>query len=92
MESFLPYDERTAKAITDVGRRIVRRMAKRFLTKKLVKNLVFSKIIDIFAQMKQIKKRKATGVLAEMLKRITPESIEKTRLEMELEILSNENN
>ena len=54
--------------------------------------MVFSKIIDIFAQIKQIKKRKATGVLAEMLKRITPDGIEKTRLEMELKILSNENN
>ena len=54
--------------------------------------MVFSKIIDIFAQIKQLKKRKATGVLAEMLKRITPDGIEKTRLEMELKILSNENN
>lgn len=35
--------------------------------------------------MKQIKKRKASGVLAEMLKNITPESLEKTRVQMEQE-------
>lgn len=39
--------------------------------------------------MKKIKKRKASGVLAEMLKCITPDSLEKTKLEMEKEIMSN---
>ena len=42
------------------------------------------KNLYIFAPMK-IKSKEATGVLAEMLKRVTPESIKRAKEEMERE-------